>query len=390
MRLLSKFLVGMAVVVMSTTAWAQPCGDVNEDGGVDVGDLVQIVDYIAGGQCYDCNLANADCDGVPGITISDANRLGHYLFLEGTLDCTVSGAYSFTPSPNDTIFLPTLKGVPEGISHVYLLVRANFTGDVDGFYVPMLRNGTEANGVFRLGVVLDPGLLLVAGLAFTTDTAVLIGVDAASDTLFEGYMNLFLLRYDRIAPGEGDIAPEAVDRQDPWRISIERNGDLYVPTIAYYDAPPPQGTVISLSDHGLAFAAIADLPSPDSFNVDFTSALAVPIDFHLIPSASWMGIDDYEYGTLPYPTYETPATVLMTATAIGLNAGNYDGVIRVYYENEADWPAVDSIMVTLTVDPGPMVYPIGDFDCDGKVTIADLLFMVNYMFAGGPPPHECP
>jgi hypothetical protein len=37
---------------------------------------------------------------------------------------------------------------------------------------------------------------------------------------------------------------------------------------------------------------------------------------------------------------------------------------------------------------GPSPHPLenGDLNCDGKVTVADVLYLVNYLFKGGPPP----
>jgi len=42
--------------------------------------------------------------------------------------------------------------------------------------------------------------------------------------------------------------------------------------------------------------------------------------------------------------------------------------------------------------PGRMLLPefspkyVGDVNCDGEVTISDVVYTINYLFHGGPPP----
>lgn len=36
--------------------------------------------------------------------------------------------------------------------------------------------------------------------------------------------------------------------------------------------------------------------------------------------------------------------------------------------------------------PAPKPYTAGEVNCDGYVTVADVVYLVNYLFKGGPPP----
>jgi iron complex transport system substrate-binding protein len=36
--------------------------------------------------------------------------------------------------------------------------------------------------------------------------------------------------------------------------------------------------------------------------------------------------------------------------------------------------------------PAPDPVESGDVDCDGKVSVSDVVYLINYLFKGGPPP----
>ena len=37
-------------------------------------------------------------------------------------------------------------------------------------------------------------------------------------------------------------------------------------------------------------------------------------------------------------------------------------------------------------DPSPNPEEAGDCNCDGKVDVGDVVYLINYLFRGGPPP----
>jgi hypothetical protein len=58
---------------------------------------------------------------------------------------------------------------------------------------------------------------------------------------------------------------------------------------------------------------------------------------------------------------------------------NGDGIINI-----AD--VVFLVNYLFTGGPAPEPMEAGDANCDGTVDIADAVYLVNYLFAGGPPP----
>ena len=36
--------------------------------------------------------------------------------------------------------------------------------------------------------------------------------------------------------------------------------------------------------------------------------------------------------------------------------------------------------------PPPIPYEAGEVNCDAKLTVSDVVYMINYLFKGGPPP----
>jgi hypothetical protein len=36
--------------------------------------------------------------------------------------------------------------------------------------------------------------------------------------------------------------------------------------------------------------------------------------------------------------------------------------------------------------PSPNPLETGDINCDGEVTVSDVIYLINYLFKGGPPP----
>jgi hypothetical protein len=78
-----------------------------------------------------------------------------------------------------------------------------------------------------------------------------------------------------------------------------------------------------------------------------------------------------------------PADTLLTVYEGGFIRGdaNGDGVINI-----ADVVYLVNYLFTGGTAPNPLW--VGDATSDGKVDIADVVYLVNYLFAGGPPPGD--
>ncbi|MCH7691525.1 MAG: hypothetical protein IIA17_10850 [candidate division Zixibacteria bacterium] len=370
----------LVTLFFSPVAFAQVCGDANNDGTFGISDFTTLLDYMRGGTPASFDSANADCDGIPGISISDVERMAEYIFQGGSLNCTLSGSYSFSAAPNDTIYLPRLLNVPDSITGAGLLVFSSFSSNVDGFYVPLLSKGTGSSSHFDLSSTFhNTGINIVLSSTFDPDTNIVLGIDLVGTGVFTGSpKNLLLLNYTRQTTGTADIVPEEFDFTSPLLFAVVINGDLRVPVVQYYDASSPEPFVISTRN--IFLNASEDSLSTNSIMVDID--FPVPgVSFELDPSQSWINLSS--------TTGTTPATVTVSGDAIGLTQGNYAGTIAVEFAGIGT--TVDLINVEMAVDSVIVIpfFPPGDANCDGSYDILDLVYTVDFIFRGGPNAFPC-
>lgn len=351
---------------------SQTCGDVNNHPPVDVADLVNLADYLGFGPAP-AGLANADCDGRAGVTICDDARIAHYLFGVGTLDCATIGAYSGTYPDGDAVYWPYMLNIPDGIDTVDLPVNILLQPNARGFYLPFLNQGIGANSNFILldVTVSDNNFLIYP--AYRGDTTVLITA-WFDDEHYTGLNALFTLHYVRMSPGVGNIVPQLVDRSSLWYPSLVRNNDLFrIPVLPTELFLPPE--TLKADPGTLAYNSMAGKVAPDSFLVSFSST-GVPIDFTLAPSDAWITLLN-----VPPGGYTTPASVWIKADATALGVGDYSGQINITPTEPGIPAAPAAVTVAFHVIP-PVIYPPGDFNCDGICDLTDLSTIVSYLTGG--------
>ena len=369
----------IGLMTMGGSASAQLCGDASGDTTVNISDLVMIIEHISQASAAPIDSANADCDGRAGVTISDMVNLGRYLFQGGTLNCNITGSYSFAPTSTDTVFVPRMLNVPAYVDTVALIVATSFDSTTEGFYLPMIEQGAFSNNLFSLSSVdiLSTDPVTGAGNPIG-DTTVMWG-SSLFGNFMTGYNEFFRLNYVRVAPGIGNIVPELVDRSPLWKMAVEKGGDLRVPLVFYADAQLPPDSLVALPTE-LFFSANTGQPNNEHFVVDFIST-GLPVAFDVSPSHPWIVLDSVPPGGLV-----TPASIIVSVASGPLPEGVHHGQIEIVVVDSAVVKNTDAINVTLTIET---VFPPGDFDCNGQANIVDLLIYVSWLFQGGPPLIYC-
>lgn len=250
MRTRFCILAALLLLVPCGIVTAQgPCGDVNGDLQVDISDLIAYLEYLGGN--LDIDTANGDIDNRIGTSICDVEYLiDIFPWEKGNTppDCNPTEQYSFTPDLLDTVYLPYLTGIPGDVTEVYLPIAMTYDGYGGSFYWPLLLQATGSNGTFELGQthMIDNGQSTMTSMSVPPlgDTLVLLGVHFFGS--FEGNYIHYSLRYDRVAPGSGDIAIAPTDRYDPLRFAVGRHVsdldvDLHTPVVVNVDVSFPMG-----------------------------------------------------------------------------------------------------------------------------------------------------
>lgn len=379
-------LIGLVVLSLSSSqALSQTaCGDANSSGVVTISDLIYTMQYLCDGPPMTISAAG-DCDNRAGITIADAEALTRYIFFgESSLDCSIQATYGFAPAPNDTVFLPFMVAIPDNVDSVTLPVITSFAADTRAFYIPCQVYETNGPGLFEfISVARVDDLSIDMGIKVFPDTAIMEGTELGEGgAILGGRHTFFEIVLHRSQTGLAAINCGGVMRSANWRISVEKNGNLYVPVIQYYQVPLPH-PVVTATPSPVVMEAKAGFWSTATYPVTFTSNMGI-VSFDLAASDSWLVIDN------PSPTgYTTPATINLRANASALAPGDYAGQITIADISPADAefvPAVVDVTLAVTV---PMTFPPSDINCDGNVSIGDISVLIDCLFINVRPIPVC-
>jgi hypothetical protein len=351
---------------------------------VDVADVARLLSYVGQGAPEPEVPANADCDGRVGITISDAMTIGKYLFSvwsDTIFHCTPLLPYSMTQSSIDTFFIPYMLNIPDGIDSVSLPVVTYLASGADAYYLPMLKLGAGSGSQFSLTKVTPMSSGNGQNGFLSQDSVFLVAPDLFQRGNLLGRVTVFVLEYRRVSPGTASIFPQPVDRSELWKPTVARGGDLVQPVLANSEIIIPAET-LKTTPTSLAFSTMAGKVTADSFLVSFTST-SIPFSFNLTTSDPWILLRNLPAGTLT-----TPASVWVRADATALPIGVYNGQINMIpvIPGKPTDPASVSVSFNVTV---PVVYPPGDFNCDGIANLADLSIFVSYLTGGTPYLYDC-
>jgi hypothetical protein len=377
MRNLTLFL--LLLLALPAVTSAQVCGDANASGTVDLSDVSYLFAYLT--MNAPLPPGSIDLDAHAGVTLSDNVRMLRYLV--GSMsqpDCNLTLNYSFAYAPDDTIFVPHMADVPDGLDTVLLPVTGTLSQNSGGLYLPILHGDALSTSNFKLNHIYAEDFqwaVATSGNVFTTDTTVLC-ISSGSDLV--GRQLYFTLEYVRTAPGLGQVRPEAVNRNALWRTAFERNSDMLIPNVVIADIPLPKDSLVS-APNSFSYTARAGKASLDTFNLSL-SATGPAAPYTLSASDEWIRLVNYSGpGT-------TPATIRVTANAEFLVAGSYSGSITVSSSDPEVVVDPVTLPVNVTVLP-PIVFASGDFNCDGVIDLSDLTRMIAYLVMRLPLPPPC-
>ncbi len=385
MRLKYILLVTVALLCGSPAIQSQTvCGDADGNRTVNIGDVVKIFQYLSYG---DILSPGADCDNRLGVTIGDAQWITDYIFTAGSIpDCSIQDVYTFQPSLNDTIFLPYMVSIPDNVDSVTLPIITSLETGTRAIYLPTQTFETNGPGLFNLSRIDTEHGLMCVGQKIASDTAIMMGCDPMWDSpepQLAGRHSLFELVFRRVAPGSANIVCEGIVRSDSLKLrpAVSKGGDLYSPVIQYYQNPVPTPNV-TVSPAPLSMESEGGYWSTATYPVTFTSDLG-SVSFNVAASDSWIAIEN------PSATYTTPATINVRADASTLAPGSYAGQITFSNVSPADASFLPSTLdVALNVIEAK-IYPPGDFNCDGQVSIGDIVVLIDCLFVNQRPIPTC-
>lgn len=380
-KVMILFIAAACCVVFATAVSAQECGDADGNGRLTMADPVAIISHIAMSGAS-LNESVADCDGHAGITVGDAQALFRdFYYDEHVLDCSASESYSFAPAPNDTVFLPYMTGIYESIDSIALAIRVYWEEGTNSMYLPLSADTAAWGGYFYPQILLQSAGTVVALNGDDAWIAVVNEYDPYTQIV--GYNSVVTLIMRRIKPGTASIQCEPVVINELWRPSVGKiDGDLLVPEIRTYavEAPAPHVTV---SPTALNLVARTGAAGSNAESITFESDLG-PVSFTLLTSDDWLVIQDYQAGG-----YTTPATITVKGDATALAPGNYTGTITV-----EDVEPTNAEFTAMTIDVNfevlePMVFPHGDVNCDGVVSIGDISKLIDHLYLSQDPLVPC-
>lgn len=373
----SRILLVLVVVVLLTgSAFAQQCGNVNGTGIIDIGDLSYLVAHLMYSYGPPAT-PTMDLDGGFGVALADIIELTDYLARTNStvdsFDCTPEYSYTFATSPDDTVFIPRLLVVPDGIDLVGLPVRISLRDNAGGSMFFLRESGATSG--FRIDNVVEHSSFNVnpSGISRDDGWGFLV-VRFGSDEAIVGNHHYFTVTCRREVSGStgGSIELEPYDVDALRRLCIERDGDLFIPTVVYYDYVLPPDT-LEISTTSLAFTTAAGRKAKDTLSVTFTSTSSL-VTFDLTANVPWITLLDVS-GTLT-----TPVTVKVAVDGATLEEGSYAGELTLTNITSPVGVITPQTSVAVSVAVGPPInYPPGDLNCSGVVDGSDLAWLVAYL-----------
>jgi hypothetical protein len=318
--------------------------------------------------------------------MADVVTIFDFLFQgEDNLDCSASGTYSLALSEIDTVFIPFVNNVPAGVSSVELPIMASLADNSDGLNIPLLTGSDYTDDQFDLTNIYPyhDGRWIGAGMyPIDTDSCFLKAFEMVSGSMDGDRITYFGLNFTRYSNNVGSINPAEYLRSPLWRITVEKDGDLFIPVIVYYNVVLADPT-LSVDPASLAYTATSGAVSAKTFEISFTSTER-PVTFDLSISESWLTLEGNPTGP-----FTTPVSFWVTADATALLPGNYAATITPTGIDPTENVLVNGVVdIDFTVTTPPDLL-WGDINCDGEVSISDIALIIDCVFIDPKPVPDC-
>jgi hypothetical protein len=346
------------------------CADVNEDGSLDVSDVVYMLDaYDFGAPLPD---GKGDIDYRQNHNIGDFRYLTNYIFVGGGEgSCPPFSSYDILPT-DDTIILPEGE-IPAGSGTIgYPITLVNH----DSIYDLMLPIVVDAPGVSITEVTFEfSGLQQIAVVSnVSTLEKLLITADLVPSLCIQpGIHTLGVLEITYESSPGATFTVDTTSFDDKRFLHYTYGEPLAeaigTPTIITVDQSPYP--TMSVEPDSLFFSTLTDIP------------IAEPDTFTVISSG-----DPYAWTLTHTDWLEVTPTAGMSGQKVavrpiisGLSVGFHYGTITVSADGTIGSP--QEVIVELELK---QTYPSFDANCDGQFDVDDIVVLVMYVFGGGDPP----
>ncbi len=203
-----------------------------------------------------------------------------------------------------------------------------------------------------------------------------------------------------------DLNPDDADNTTGKALYQNVGSDLVVSFVNYpeYDGSVNPGDVISaqiiLSPDGtvkiqyLSFGAgfvtnectigTENATGTDGLQIAFNAPyIAANLAVEITKPTQWLFVDSSPTGVVPPAEADT---ITLKFVSAGLDTGVYNANLKVFSNDPAPGHNPLVLPAKLTVTPPPPPYLCGDADGSDAVSIADAVYLINYIFNGGPAP----
>jgi len=382
--LIILIIASICIVALSADVAGQICGDVDNDGSLNILDMAYYLDWLTAFGPSPPIVSLSDIDDKSGSTIADIVRLSDYFFYNpaNAPDCNPGDVYDYEISNADTVFLPVAFADPSVVNEVELPIVTSFSDSVIGMYLVVFNNGSENSGHYKaVSTWYSSGGSTPINLSHNNADSSFFALSRIATSIVSGVNTFFSIIFDTTGmAGSGYIAVDKVDRSSEWRSCIaKKNGQLYLPIFAVMTHTYNH---LIIDDAGILYA----LP----LGIDSSAAPTVRDITSNNEMISWEAEADTSWIVLDKTAGQTPDQIQISIDKTGLNYGWHRGSVTIW---NSDYPRTFPRTIGVSLHIGPVNYAGIDANCDGNFNVGDVTYLIDYLFGDpiGPPPCEpCP